>query len=221
MANFVRFMSSRKGGFIEPTEDTINGLESLINWCENEVPSQLNFFMNELVFSMALVNQGFAREMSFGPYDPTGRGGRNEFLGRTFSAGTSGPATPHPIFRHTASSDLAWKIPVRRITGNYYLGWKVREVRPGVVQLYNDSREAYFIEFGINGLPGTQGRLVRRPIRKLSLIKTLNYMAQTNAFHRVWADVFKHKGKGFGFTQVVQSPGMGSFGGSQLGRRLP
>jgi hypothetical protein len=201
VARFVKYMSNRRGGFIEPTEETINGLNSLINWCENEVPSQLNFYMNELAFYMALVNQGEARSMSFGPGDPS---------------------QTHP--------EEAWRLPVRRITNRYYLGWKIKQLRPGIVQLYNDSREAYFIEFGINWLG--EGRRVRRPVRKLSLIRTMNFMLQTNAYSRVWSEVFKHKGKGYGFTQVVQSPGghlrtivrgpsMGSFAGPKLGRRLP
>src|SRR4051812_5131004 len=102
MARFVKYISNRKGGFIEPTEETINGLNSLINWCENEVPSQLNFYMNELAFYMALVNQGEARQMSFGPFDPS---------------------ETHP--------DDAWRLPVRRIKNAYYLGWKIKVVRSG------------------------------------------------------------------------------------------
>jgi hypothetical protein len=201
MARFIKYESNRRLGWFTPTEETMNAIEECINWAEREVPSQLNFWMSELAFHMALVNQGEARKMSFGPYDPTGK-----------------------------DTSLAWQNPVRRISQTYYLSWKVRQVRPGVAQLYNDSREAFFIEFGINHLG--EGRRVRRPIRKLSLLKTLEHMSRTNTYHRIWAQVFKHNGEGFGFHQIVQSPGgymrevvrgpsPGSFGGPQLGRRLP
>ena len=201
MARFVPYQSNRRQAWFEPTPDTLNAIGELIEWCEKEVPSQLNFWMNELVFHMALVNQGIARKMSFGPADP-------------------GMKKP----------EYAWQLPVRRITGNYYISWKVRQVRPGVAQLYNDSREAFFIEFGINHFG--EGRRVRRPIRKLSLLKTLDYMMATNTYDRIWAQVYKHHGKSYGFHQIVQSPGgymrdvvkgpsPGSFSGPMLGRRLP
>jgi hypothetical protein len=192
MARLVKYQSGR--AFMEPDAETFNGLEEAIRWAENEVPRNLYTYMNDLVFHMALVNQGEARKMSFGPSDP---GGHN--------------------------SSLAWKLPVRRISQNYYLGWKVRQLRPGVWQLYNDSREAYFIEFGINWMGGN--RRVRRPIRKMSLRRTMEIMMTTKAFHRIWVDIYanpkygRHRGRGF--YQIVQSPGMGSFSGPMPGRRLP
>lgn len=181
MAKFIPYESRVAGAalLIAPTKETLNGIAEFIRWCEEEVPRQLPQAMNQLVLAMALVNQGEARKMSFGPYDPTGR----------------------------KNPGAAWGMPVRRISENYYLGWKIRQIRPGVVQLYNDSREAYFIEFGINWLGA--GRRVRRPIRKLSLLKTLRILEQTNVYDRVWASIFIHKGKGYGFTQRVQSPGGG------------
>lgn len=192
MARLALYQSSR--ALIEPTTETINALEEAIRWAEIEVPQNLKKYMNDLVYVMALTNQGEARRMSFGPYDSSGH-----------------------------DSSLAWKLPVRRITQNYYLGWKVRQIRPAVWQLYNDSREAYFIEFGINWLG--QGRRVRRPVRKLSLRRTMEVMMRTQAYHRIWVDIYanprtRHRGSR-GFTQIVQSPGMGGFTGPMLGRRLP
>lgn len=178
--NFEPYKSSR--AFLEPDKDTIDGLEQAIRWAEEEVPSNLLRSMNELVFHMALINQGIARKMSFGPYDPN-----EENPGR------------------------AWKVPVRRIAGAFYVGWKIRRVKPGVWQLFNDSREAYFIEFGINWLGGE--RRVRRPIRKLSLRRTMEQMMSTQAYHRVWVDIYanprfgRHRGRGF--YQIVQSPAGG------------
>lgn len=151
------------------------------------------FGMDALVQLMARTNQAIAKEKSRGPVDPRG-----------------------------AMYDKAWKIPVRRITGRYYRGWRVRRITSGVWMLYNDSREAYFIEYGINHVgqgtdaggrssghrghkaqgdttysgatPAPQfnkgSRRVRRPIRKISLIATLRFMAQTRAEERVWEGIF-------------------------------
>lgn len=165
--------------FLEPDKATIDALEDAIRWAEEEVPQNLRRAMNELVFHMALMNQGIARKMSFGPYDPL-----------------------------MQNPGMAWRIPVRRISGAYYVGWKVKRVKEAVWQLYNDSREAYFIEFGINWLGA--GRRVRRPIRKLSLRRTMERMMTTQAYHRTWVDIYsspRHRHRGRGFYQIVQSPG--------------
>lgn len=178
MARFVKYVSNR--AFLTPDAETMNGIEEAIRWAESEVPSNLRRYMNELVFHMAIVNQGEARKMSFGPLDPSG-----------------------------SDSSLAWKMPVRRISERYYTGWKVRQLKPAVWQLYNDSREAYYIEFGINWLGGN--RRVRRPVRKMSLRRTMELMMTTKAYHRVWVDIYanpkfgRHRGRGF--YQIVQSPG--------------
>jgi hypothetical protein len=80
---------------------------------------------------------------------------------------------------------FAWKIPVRRISGAYLLGWKVEHAGMGHWRTYNDSREAYYIEFGINhegtGVTGPQGTRVRirRPIMKLSVMDTLAFVRET------------------------------------------
>jgi hypothetical protein len=180
-------------GVLQISPDTFNAIEEWIRWGES-VRSELitKRGMDILVRFMAYTNQGIAQRMSAGPFDPQQRLPR-----------------------------LAWKIPVRRITEKYYLGWKVRRIAFGTWQLYNDSREAYFIEFGIH----ESGRRVRRPIRKMSLRRTLEYMMRTQAYHRVWCEIYanprrgKHRSRGF--TQTVQSPGMGGFTGPMLGRRLP
>jgi hypothetical protein len=192
MARFIAYQSPQ--ALFEPTIETIKALEEVIRWAEVEVPHNLHFYMNDLVMAMALTNQKIARKMSFGPYDSKGH-----------------------------DTSMAWKIPVRRITERYYLGWKIRQISEAVWQLYNDSREAYYIEFGINWLG--EGRRVRRPIRKLSLRRTMETMMRTTAYHRIWVDIYSNprtrNRRGKGFTQIVQSPAMGTFGGPQLGRYLP
>jgi hypothetical protein len=191
MAKFTKY-SSRKA-FLEPTVETLNAFEQAIQWAEVYVPKKLRFAMNELVFYMALINQGYARKMSFGPYDPSG-----------------------------TNSALAWRTPdegIRRISQRYYVGWKVRQLKPAVWQLYNDSREAYYIEFGIH----TSLSRIRRPVRKLSLRKTMDYMMSTNAWHRVWVDVHvnpKYEHSGRGFSQYVMSPGKGGLTGQLRGARV-
>jgi hypothetical protein len=178
----------RRRQFIEITDNTYTQLEEYLRWAET-VGSQrnFNFGMNALVMMMAYTNLGFAQKMSAGPVDPQQR-----------------------------NAAAAWKIPVRRITENYFFGWKVRRLGFGVWQLYNDSREAYFIEFGIH----ISNARIRRPIRKLSLRKTLMLMETSTVYHRVWAEIYTAQHRRFGFAQRVQSPGMGSFSGPMLGRRL-
>lgn len=129
----------------------------------------IRYGMNVLTMLAARTDQAFSQEMSRGPLDPQAR-----------------------------NSGAAWKLPVRRITGKYYHGWKVKRLAPAVWIVYNDSREAYFIEYGINrfgsdyvsGRGGRQyaknSRRVRRPVRKLALIKTLRAMDRAHVGHRVW-----------------------------------
>jgi len=223
LARLVKYQAGRS--FFEPTIGTINSLEGAIQWAESEAPWKLRYYMNELCFHMALVNQGYARKMAFGPSDPSGR-----------------------------ASELAWRTPdqgIRRITGRYYVSWKVKQLRPAVWMLYNDSREAYFIEFGISrvGFGGARrvpARRIRRPVRKLSLLKTLEFCMRTRVYHRVWASIMyspKNHGRGEGFSQMIQpmsdshslfaawdqlpntdvgnKSGGANYGGPMLGRRLP
>lgn len=179
----------RNKSFIQITENSFTQIEEYLRWSQ-QVGSvrNFNFGMNALVMFMAYTNLGFAQKMSAGPVDPAMK-----------------------------NASAAWQIPVRRITEDYFYGWKVRRMGPGTWQLYNDSREAYFIEFGIH----VQGARVRRPIRKLSLLKTLRAMESTQVYHRVWAEIYTAGHHKFGFAQTVQSPGMGTFFGPGLGRRLP
>lgn len=127
------------------------------------------FGMNALAMLMARTNQAFAMEMSRGALDP-----------------------------RMTNRSAAWKIPVRRITQKYVRGWKVRRLAPGAWMLYNDSREAWFIEFGIHPTGSVRSTdkgntyimRVRRPIRKLSLRKTLRFVDQSRAGERVWEMIF-------------------------------
>lgn len=190
------------GSLLQITPQTVNGIEQYIRWAETEVPSEIPRQMDKLVRVMATVNQAIARKMSFGPYDP-----REQDPG------------------------LAWRTPaqgIRRISQRYYVGWKVKRRGQAFYVLYNDSREAYYIEFGISmvgfGERTVPARRIRRPVRKLSQIQTHQFMMRTQAFHRIWIDVYanpQHKHQSGGFTQIVQSPAKGSYTGPNYGRYLP
>lgn len=125
----------------------------------------IQYGMDALAMTMAYTNQAIAMQMSAGPVDP-----------------------------RMTMSKAAWKVPVRRITSRYYKGWKTKRLAPGVWMMYNDSREAYYIEFGIHptgSLRATEkGHVfvvrVRRPIRKLSLKRTLTMVDASRAGSRVW-----------------------------------
>jgi hypothetical protein len=193
----TRQMRTVRGmGAVQISTDTFNAIEEYIRWAE-AVPGRLPRAMDILTRFMSLTNLGIAQEMSYGPSDPQQRN----------------PA-------------MAWRIPVRRISGRYFYGWQVKRIGLGVWMLYNDSREAFFIEFGIHADPRTgepSARRIRRPIRKLSLRRTLQAMMRTQAYHRIWAEIYvgRHRKITKGFTQTVQSPAKGSFTGPALGRRLP
>jgi hypothetical protein len=163
----------------------------------------VRYGMDALAMLMAYTNYAIAREMSAGPLDRGAGHGRSrakvrQLVGRRFVGQSSGPSTPQPRYKH---DDAAWKIPVRRITENYYNGWKVKRIAPSLWALINDSREAFFIEFGIHPsgmrVEGKGGkyylkgsRRVRRPIRKLSLKRTLAFVDQSRAGALVWEQIF-------------------------------
>lgn len=198
---------------VEISTDTINAIEHYIRWAAG-VPGQLPRAMDILARFMSLTNLGIAQHMSYGPSDPQNR-----------------------------NPTQAWRIPVRRISGRYFYGWQVKRIGIGTWMLYNDSREAYYIEYGIHRNPydeNVSSRRIRRPIRKLSLRRTLEAMMRTQAYHRVWAEIFVDKKAKItrGYSQTVQSPagghsmftpygaaaaspGGGSMSGPMLGRRLP
>jgi len=189
MARLVNFTPTRgTGRIVQITPASINAIENYILWAETEVPRKVPIYMDRLAAHMAMTNQAFSRKMSFGPYDPTGM-----------------------------NTALAWRTPdqgIRRISQSYYLGWKMKKLGRGWFRVYNDSREAYFIEFGIStvGFGGQRrvpSRRIRRPVRKLAMVKTLRFMEKTWAYHRIWADVFKSKNAHGGFTQIVQAPAGG------------
>lgn len=120
---------------------------------------KLPMAMNALAQILARVDQRYSMQMSAGPVDP-----------------------------REQNPKAAWRIPVRRITGAYYQNWHIRRVAPGVWIVYNPTREAYYIEYGIH----TSGRRVRRPVRKMALIKTLKFADRQKVGGYVWEGIFGH-----------------------------
>lgn len=155
--------------------DFFNALENRIQH-ELSATGRYRVGMDFLVRYMAYVNLGYAQKYALGPVDP-----------------------------QQNRPDLAWRIPVRRISGRYFFGWKVQRKGLAHYELRNDSREAFFIEFGIHRNPMTgqvAARRQRRPILKLSLIRTLQYLQRTAIWDRVWASIEmpppgKRTGRGF------------------------
>jgi hypothetical protein len=132
-----------------------------------------------------------------------------------------------PLDPQQRLDSAAWQVPVRRISGRYFFGWKVRRVGPTAYAMYNDSREAYFIEFGIH----TSNRRIRRPILKLSLKYAVEFLRTTAVGHRIWAELAmpppgKRVGKGFiwrmqsPITESVAIPGIFGKSTSVLGEDI-
>lgn len=108
--------------------------------------------MDLLTRLLAMTHKGFAQAKSRGAVSPSGSAGR------------------------------PWVIPVRRITQDYYRGWIVRRIGRGAYLVTNLSREAVFIEFGIN--PRVPEDAVRRPIMKMSAVATLRFVQRTQISQR-------------------------------------
>ena len=196
MAQLVKY--AKPGSFFGFDPRSLDEIYDLVRWAEVDVPRKVPILMNRLVMYLALYHQGEARKMSFGPLDP-----------------------------HGMNSSLAWRTPeqgIRRITQNYYLGWKVQKVSNGF-RIYNDSREAYFIEYGISMVGWGENRYVparriRRPVNKLAGRRTIEWAMKTDGMaNYIWVEIYRGK---YRFIQTVQSPAKGSFGGMfSLGRYLP
>jgi hypothetical protein len=86
---------------------------------------------------------------------------------------SAGPIAP----RKRSVPALAFKIPVQRITGAYYAGWTQRRLGNGHWVVYNDTVEAYLIEYGIH-------QRVRRPILKLSVLGMYKFLQTTPTINR-------------------------------------
>jgi hypothetical protein len=115
---------------------------------QNKVKAMVG--LDLLVRTMALAVKGFAQEKSAGPVAPRFR---------------SNPA-------------LAHRIPVQRITGDYFAGWTQKRIGMAAWRVENKSKEARLIEDGLY-------QRARRPILKLSILDMYRLVETTRAEHRL------------------------------------
>lgn len=167
----------------------------------------LNAKMDQLAHLMAITCLAFAQGKSHGPLDRSARsGGALGAQSRSLGHGQFDIAinAQRKHFRAMAvksfnRGSLAWRIPVRRISQVYFYAWFAHRLNRGHWETANFSREAFFIEFGINhdrlgatGLKDSAGNRVRirRPIMKLSLLATLRYIEGTGVERRIMQQIF-------------------------------
>lgn len=147
-----------------------------------------------LVRAMVLAIKGFAQEKSGGPLAP----------------------------RQRSVAALANRIPVQRITGRYYAGWTQRRLGHARWMVFNDAKEAWYVEYGIH-------QRVRRPVLKMSLIGMLGMLQTTRTGDRFMEWVLRPRRNSKGqFVPFGQRVGSGvlseghsyteTFGGSKSGK---
>ncbi len=159
------FFAQRPGDLYNPVQLGPQMFNDIDRFIQDNERSARNFNrgMNVLVQILAKTQQGFAQSLSAGPLDPT---------------------RLHPT--------ESWQVPIRRITSRYYYGWQVRKIRNAAWETFNDTREAFFIEYGIH-----QGTVaIKRPVRKMSLINTLRLAQQSRVYNRIWSDIFDPRLRG-------------------------
>lgn len=98
-----------------------------------------------------------------------------------------GPVAPN----RRSNPALAYRLPVQRITGEYFAGWTQKRLGQGHWLVYNDTREAFLIETGMF-------QKIRRPIAKMSLIKMLEMLQTTRTGERFidWVIASRRNEKG-------------------------
>lgn len=143
--------------------------DDLERWLKDNQFSEREFKkgMDRLAGLLALTCLSFAQEKSRGPLDPQDK-----------------------------RREKAWLIPVRRISQEYYYSWYEERISQGHWETGNRSREAFYIEYGINHQgtgredSGGNRNRVRRPIMKLSMLATLKWIEHTKVVNRVASTVF-------------------------------
>jgi len=149
-------------GVVEITPESLKALEDCAAWCTNVARNKLPWADHMLAKTMAMVAGGMAQKRSAG------------------------------IKRAPQDTTRSWKMPVPRVTSKYFMGWRIKRVSNEAYLLTNDSREAYFIEFGIHRNPRTgqpSPRRIRRPVLKLSVLEMLKMIYASPIGHRVWSSI--------------------------------
>jgi hypothetical protein len=149
-------------GVIEFTNETLKMLDDWYAWAKYVEKSQLPKAETAIARTMAMMAGGYAQKRSAG------------------------------MKRAPNDTTRSWKMPVPRVTSRYFLGWRVQRVTHATYILTNDSREAYFIEYGIHRNPATgepSPRRIRRPVLKLAVRDMLEALYASRLGHRVWSSI--------------------------------
>lgn len=87
-------------------------------------------------------------------------------------------------YRGPQSGGSPGTIPVRRLTGSAYAGWRVKRITKGAWEVYNEDRGAYMVEYGLGS------NKVRRPILKMSVVGSLRFIARTKFANMIMKETF-------------------------------
>lgn len=207
-------LGGRSGTMITIDRSFFRELEEFID-DNRHIVENVKWATDKIIMGYAYVIVGAAQKRSAGPIDPqmkgyvtalkhTGNIGhafspRHYVGGKAVGSSSGFYNTAGAKYKYTQSSAGAWKIPVRRITGAYYAGWYAERLSPSVWMVSNKSREAYYIEFGINhagtGLHSTGGRVrIRRPVLKLSVMEAMSFAAGTDFDIKAIAGLWRGRG---------------------------
>jgi len=172
---------------IDFTPETLKMLEDWLAWAENVERHKILEAEDLLALVMVTMCYQYAQK---------------------FSAG---------MRRDPKDTSRSWKWPIPRVTGRYFAAWQMQRVRQGTYILTNNSREAYFIEYGIHRNPRTgqpSPRRIRRPVLKRSLLETTRMLQSSALSHRLWSGVFipKHGEPGKRTNMIVWSQPSGVMG---------
>jgi hypothetical protein len=135
-------------GLFTISRQTFEQLEAFIADCQGSM-AKADAGIDMLVRTMVLVIKGYAQSRAAGPVAP----------------------------RHRSNPALAGRIPVQRISGAYFAGWTQAKLGKGHWMVYNDSKEAWLIEYGIY-------QRTRRPVLKMSLLDMLRFIQTTRTAER-------------------------------------
>lgn len=143
------------------SKQSFDELEQLISALKTG-SKEFSFAMNVAAQMMAKASQGHVQRLYRGPQTNPGD------VSRGLGAGS------------------AWTIPVRRITGKTYRGWKVRMIAFGAWEVYSEERGAWMVEHGIvRGGGGTP-----RPVLRMAGIETLRMIQRSKFGNRIMAGTF-------------------------------
>jgi hypothetical protein len=152
--------SSVVPGAIGLSIQSLNDMEELIQSVKTG-SREFEFAMNVAAQMMAKLTQGHAQRLYRGP--------------RT-----------RPEAARQGLGAKPWTIPVRRLTERTYRGWRVKRLRFGAWEVFNEERGAYMVEFGVVRGGGGQ----KRPILKMSGNAAMEMAMRSKLGNRIYGQTF-------------------------------